>query len=402
MGQRIESFQNKYENRSLKKVVIGGFLLRVFVLFFILVIGTSFTEPYFILDDIKYEDTAQMYMAFANSVIDADYLESIETQYIRAFWPWVVSISAYIFKWVYAGRVINIILSSMCIVVIYKLALELSENKKTALLSAKLFAFLPLTVFVCCFPIKDIFITLAVMYAFYIFVCLQKGVKIKALSLVLCLVGLVCTYFTRGAVIELLAIYFFVFFIQKYVKKKKYFKVLLIVLVTVMMVYLFKDFIIQSFEEKIFYYYDYSGESGNMSAIEIKEISDFYKLPITYFFATLQPINVNLFSNTYSNLWYRVLTYLNITIYPVAIGNFLYIFQKKHNWVFWLSSLIMYVAVIILSLGVFRHYLFLLPLQLINYSLYMDKGQKTYKKFLVSIASLGLLGVVIVYSLLGA
>lgn len=34
----------------------------------------------------------------------------------------------------------------------------------------------------------------------------------------------------------------------------------------------------------------------------------------------------------------------------------------------------MYCAVTTLSLGIFRHYLFLLPLEMINYSLYMENA----------------------------
>ena len=77
--------------------------------------------------------------------------------------------------------------------------------------------------------------------------------------------------------------------------------------------------------------------------------------------------------------WRTVMGYANITMYPVAMGAWLYMFTKKHNLFFWLSSFVMLSAVIMLSLGVFRHYLFLLPVHMVNYSLYTEKTNERYK-----------------------
>ena len=72
----------------------------------------------------------------------------------------------------------------------------------------------------------------------------------------------------------------------------------------------------------------------------------------------------------------------------------MYIFDRKKNIMFWILSFAMYSAVISLSLGVFRHYLFLIPLQMINCALFFDtedKENRVNKKKLVAICSFLLL-----------
>ena len=61
----------------------------------------------------------------------------------------------------------------------------------------------------------------------------------------------------------------------------------------------------------------------------------------------------------------------------------------------------MFTAVIMLSLGVSRHYLFLLPIHMINYSLYMEDTHENFKnrKTLVILGTFALFVLVFCYSL---
>ena len=139
--------------------------------------------------------------------------------------------------------------------------------------------------------------------------------------------------------------------------------------------YFMKDSVLQAFERKIDDYGEYSliGDSASFSAANV--LKQFVKLPFTYFFATLQPIKLSFSQFDDTSWWLNIISYLNISIYPVAIGNFLYIFSKKKNLFFWLSTLIMYCAIIFMVIGVFRHYLFLIPIEMINYSLYKEQQE---------------------------
>jgi len=373
---------------TVKKIMWGGFFLRLLLLVFMLTFATDWTEPYFISDDINYERIAKIYMNNAGRIIDVTAFDRVASGFLQPFWPWVMCISAYIFKNIYAGRLINIILSALCIGKAYDLTYNISDNEKTAKSAAKLFAFLPVTVLTCCFPIKDIFLTYAVLYAFNIFVEFQNGKKIKSSHIIICTLLLMGIYFARGAVTELMLLFFAIFFIKRFIKKQNYFAFFLGSIVCLAVILVFKNNIIEAFNTKIDDYSEYSLLEGGTSVIRMSSITQLYKMPFAYFFATLQPMKLNLHFDKSSSWWLNIISYLNISIYPVAIGNFLYIFCKKKNLFFWLSSLIMYCAIIYLVLGIFRHYLFLIPVEMINYALYREQHEEC--RFTIATATGGL------------
>ena len=175
---------------------------------------------------------------------------------------------------------------------------------------------------------------------------------------------------------------------------------LLLALVTVLLAYIMSEPIISAFQIKIDNYSSYGlDNAGGISMIRITSFRDLYKLPLTYFFAMLQPIKMDLFSSgTGDSFWLSLMSTLNVSIYPVAIGSFISIFRKKYNFLFWLSTIVIYSAVIILSVGVFRHYMFLLPLEIINYSLVRQHRDKRTTLVLL-VGSMILFILILLYSL---
>ena len=372
-------FMNNYESSSERKdirtLMKRALIIRAFVCLLVLLLGTwVFNEIYFIEDDMKYEQLAEMYMQLANHPIDMQALKSIgASNYLQVFWPYAICIAAYISRTVYAGRILNVLLSAYAVKLIYVLVKQISGNHHTAMRAAKLYAYLPYPVLVCSFPIKDIFLTTAVLYSFVILVKYQNGDSIKAyqwMTLILMLIGV---YFTRGGVVELLLAIAFVYVIKRFADKKNFWGLGFSFVVACICVFLWGGRVVNAFSTKVDQYGSYALMDTTISAIQMSSPSQFYKLPFTYFFASLQPIALSWFSSSSMKTWSRLMYYLNLTIIPVACGNFMYIFSKKKNFIFWITSTAMYCGVATLSLGIFRHYLFLLPLQLINYSLYMEK-----------------------------
>lgn len=372
MNSTSNSINNNFEFTPIKKIISAGFIIRLLVLLFILFVAVEWTEPYFITDDIMYERVSEKYLNYAGSLVDYSAFSSVASGFMQPFWPWVMCISSYLFRSIYVSRFINIFLSTFCIQLIYNLTFNISKNEKTALTAAKLFAFLPVTIFTCCFPIKDIFLTFAVLYCFNIFVELQSDEKITIRKIVFCAALMIGIYFTRGGVTELMLIFLTVYVIQRYVKAHNYTAVFLVLVLFLIAAYFMKDSILQAFQRKVDDYGDYALMDGG-SFLRMSSLKQLYKMPFAYFFGTLQPIKTDLLKFSDSSWWLNVISYLNISIYPIAIGNFLYIFSKKKNLFFWLSTLIMYCSVIFLVLGVFRHYLFLIPIEMINFSLYKEQ-----------------------------
>ena len=190
---------------------------------------------------------------------------------------------------------------------------------------------------------------------------------------------------------------------QKLYREKRYLPAVLLMMGALAVVVIFRSTIFASFEMKID---DYNAhgveEAAGLNAIRVTGITDIYKLPLAYAFAMLQPMKLELFSLGQDvRPWRLVMSYANITMFPVAVGAWLYMFVKKHNLFFWLSSFVMFSAVIILSLGVSRHYLFLLPIHMINFALYMEQTHENYKnrKTLVIVGTFALFVLVFCYSL---
>ena len=386
-----------------RATVLIGFVLRLVMLCIIIYALDGIWDIYYIEDDKKYEELAAVYRANAHGLFDMELFEDLTIGYAATFWPFVMCMTAKIFNTIYVGRFINVILSTICIAFTYSLCYEVSENKTTALTAARLFAFLPLPILVSCFPIKDNFIMMGTMYAFYIFVRVQSGRKVSVPQFALLTILLICIRLSRGAVTELLLVYFLVYYLQKLYKAKKYLAGVLLLMVAAAVLFVFRDSIFASFSTKVDTYGNYAAdEAVGLNAIRVTGISDIYKLPLAYAFAMLQPMKMELFVlGNDVRPWRTVMGYTNVAMYPIAIGSWLYMFVKKHNLFYWLSTFVMFSAVIMLSLGVSRHYLFLLPTHMINYSLYMDETNANFKnrRSLIILGTFALFVLVFCYSL---
>lgn len=244
---------------------------------------------------------------------------------------------------------------------------------------------------------------LSTMYAFYIFVRVQKNCRVSWGQYGLCGALMLCIYLNRGAVTELLLAFFVIYYLQKLFREQKYLAALFLLLGAVAVFVMFRSAILASFTTKLQVYGSHGvDEAVGLNAIRVTGMTDIYNLPLAYAFAMLQPVKLELFAIAADTRpWLTVMTYANMTMYPVAVGAWLYMFSKKHNLFFWLSTFVMYAAVIILSLGVFRHYLFMMPINLINCALYLEKTNENYKnrRGLVIIGTFALVVLVFCYSL---
>lgn len=386
-----------------RATVLIGFVLRLVMLFIIIYAMDGVWDLYYLEDDKAFEELAGKYLYNSHGILDFELMEELTRGWTSPFWAYVLCVSTGLTRTIYAARYFNVICSTLCIAVVYCLCYEVSQNKRTALTAARLFAYLPVPILISCFPFKDIFITLSVMYAFYTFVCVQRGKKVSTFQFILCALLLVCVYFARGAVTELLIMFFVIYYLQKLYRERRYLAAILLIVGALAVIVVFRSTIFASFETKIDDYNAHGvGEAAGLNAIRVTGITDIYKLPLAYAFAMLQPMKLELFSlGEDVRPWRLVMSYANITIFPVAVGAWLYMFVKKHNLFFWLSSFVMFSAVIILSLGVSRHYLFLLPIHMINFALYMEQTHENYKnrKTLVIVGTFALFVLVFCYSL---
>lgn len=375
----ISAIKNE-TNKDLRNTMALAMILRIAVLVFVLTIGRSFSEPFYISDDRTYELLAKRYMEVARTPYDLNAFKLIGAYgYLEVFWPWVMCISAKLFDFLYAGRIINCIISVVNIKVVYDLALQVCKNETIALRAARLMAFLPVTVFVCCFPIKDIFLMYAVLKTFLLLVRWQSRDRISPLSIAWEVLLLLAINHTRGAILEFFVLIFMFFAIAK-VKENGNGKLLFVSIIALLglMGYLWRP-IVEAFQVKVD---AYGGvvETGNLiKVIQMRNPWEIYKIPFSYFYATLQPFLLNLFEIGNLSVWAYIINLFNISIYPIAIGNYIYIIMKKHNNLLWLSSTILMAAVSGLSLGNSRHYFFMMPYTILNFCLATEEPNGIFK-----------------------
>ena len=148
------------DKSQLQKVIISGGLLRFFFLFLVVVVFKNNISPYIMADDIAYEELAREFMSSASSIFDIRQAAMIGVDgYLEVFWPYVMCFSAKLLSTEFAGRILNCLISTYCIYLVYELTLLVSERRRAALIAAKLFAFLPYPLIICCFPFKELAIS---------------------------------------------------------------------------------------------------------------------------------------------------------------------------------------------------------------------------------------------------
>lgn len=390
-------YRQKYRN-----TLFGGMCIRLVVLAIIYFLFSAYdVTPYYIADDEKYTVLAERYMSVADSAIDVGAYDFVgASRYLSPFWPYVACTVSYFFGSTWSLRFLNIALSCICIALIHSLVKVLSGNERTALLAAQLYAYMPYSVMVSCFPIKDLLLTLGVLVTFLLYVRLQKGLKVSLFHWISMALSFYVMSETRGAIVEFLLLVAGVFICVRFYRKKQYLWLMFALLLIVAFLLVFGKGILNSFSVKMdSYFYKDRGDS-TIALVRIDSIAQIYKLPVTYMFSQIMPLSTSWFSTIeIDNFWGPVISRLNATSYPIAIGNFLYLlFCKKKNPIFYFSSFAMYCAVIILSLGIYRHYYFLLPLAYINFAMYGEEKTPLTSN-LVTVGSFALAFMIMIYSI---
>lgn len=359
--------------KSLKKIAVWGFLLRVILL--IIVINSD--DPFIIIDDRKYEYIASTYLLYANSIWDSHAVNMTGgNSFLQVFWPYVVCVSAKILGTQYSGRILNVILSVLCIIWTYKITTLITDNEERGLLAAKLMAFLPYPLIFSAFNIKDFYIMFGVLYTFTLFVTWQKGFDVSKKNVIIATLLLIGVFFARGGVVEFVGLVFCFFILERFYKKKQYSRIFCAIVIAIVSAYLLKDYIYEAFDEKLEDYGDTALKANGLRLIQMHGISDIYKLPFQYVFGIIQPFTQNYLSILDKFTWSEFMSLMNVSLYPIAFGCLFYMFMDKHNFIFWASTTLLFIVITSMVLAIFRHYFFLFPIHAITFACFVDRQNK--------------------------
>lgn len=400
--------QTYFENKKMindtdKPFFIDKYFLRALIIRLIMIAIISYladsvgTTLY--VDDGKFEIFIKAYLSLANSPIDINAFNTAGMQIggiVSTYsWYWIIAVITYFTKSVWTIRFLNAGLSAYTTILIYKLAKN-TCSEKTAILARRIFVYLPYSIISSCFIIKDQLLMLCVAYIVLQVSLLRKKKKINLVNYLIIGLALVVIYYSRSGLAELMVMIIFGNLILQLYKDKKLVKFGLCMVMILIIAFILKDKVIATLGEKINVYINYNRIDSTISFIRVDSIMDIYKLPFAYLFALFQPFNVDM--PTIS--WQLILSYANITLIPMAIGNIIYlVFQKKGDRYVYYSMLAIYMGTIILSIGSARHYYFLLPFTIINFADFYNKRSKILSIFWLA-GSIMLLCALIFYYLL--
>ncbi|WP_133067082.1 hypothetical protein [Eubacterium maltosivorans] len=383
-----EACQNENKKSSkIKGIVMIAICIRVIVLLFIAFFANNMSEGFVgsstYYDDYRYEKGAEYYAQNATSLIDVSAFMSafasvgdwVGNKLSNPFestplWYWIVCILTYLTKTVWSIRILNILLASFTIVYVFRFT-DLIYGDRTATKASYLLALLPYPVIFSCFSYKDQLVMFITFYLLYIAEKYRMSNVIKKKDIFAVLIFSLMLMLTRsGFSILLFLVCFVIAFVKKLTDIKKYKKKLLAIgffgIITICILLIqYSDIIIYKFEYYIIRH-ENTLDKTTIAYLTINGIRDIYKLPFTYIFSMIMPIEM--FGEVTS--WYSIVANFNIIMCPISVGAALYVFKKKPDKLVYWCCLMLYIFSIITSINIFRHYYSLIPFSLIFFSDY--------------------------------
>lgn len=393
---------------NINKICFWGLILRLLTLIIVLNFSGHLSKGLlgsdkYNQDDLRYAEAAHIYAKTANNIVDYKALENaldtLETAGTHdhgiELWYWIVSVLVYLLKNEIFVRIINILFAIVSIKCIYDICRYI-YNDRIAKLAAILYAFLPYPIIFSCFLYKDQFYTMLTLLLFR--KAFQCAGHIKPWDIVVMLIGLYLSQLTRSGVSVILLATMMVV-IYKYggysISKTKLLVATSIFVAAVgLAVYLSLDTIAR----KVTYFFltEYETSNSTIGFVEIRTPFQIYRYPFAYLFAMLQPINIRLAFET----WFDLAGILNIVVIPVALGNILYLIniKIKKDYFFWTIQ-VLYLLVVLTSLGITRHQYFLQPFMMIFFACYYYKMKKKIFLKMISLAAIALVFSIWIYSI---
>lgn len=391
-----------------------AFAARVLALIIIINFSHLFTTGYlrstFQSDDLRYQEGAVIYSQTAKSIIDIQaYLNAFrqvgdDTGYsdVIELWYWMVCVLMYLFSHVAIVKLINILFAVACVSLIYKICrLVFPDTPQVAPMASMMYAVFPYPVIFSCFLYKDQFLTLillAIIYLAYKSDSLFSPFKFIQLLLLL----IVFNMLRSGLFPVIFVCAIWMNMTRQGRKLSLNYKTILLLLFTMIIsVILYKqnaDIIMHKLEAYVKNRAADTDLQGSMiQYFLINNPLDLWKLPFAYMFTLFSPLH----KGGKLTSWDSLTGLLNVINIVVVIGNFVYLFLKrKGNVQFWLAIMLLFTIMLIISMGVSRHFYFLVPFSFIFFADYCIR----YRSLSTAINKLSLLlvyfySVILVFSL---
>lgn len=395
----------KIQRSKINAVLFSAFIIRIIALICIVLLAEvlpayGLRGNFVDADDYRYEQGAVEYAHSADGIIDVETFTEIydsmgdwtghhlfslqEFLSWSPLWYWIVCILLYITKWRWSIRILNILLVTFSIKYVYKLT-QYVYGERTALLAARLMAYLPYLVIFSCFSYKDCLIMFCTFFLWYFFIKKKYAddpTRAEWFGCAFCILLLLLT--RSGLSIVLVCMLLGFFFFDEIVavvrsrrsSKKRITVILLAFVLAGVLAYLFWEPISRKISAYILNTSGYEDlQMGKL--VKIRNIREIWKLPFTLALAIMQPIG---FVENIGS-WADIAGFVNIVMCPIAVGFLLYLIQrdKPDQICFWFMTAY-YTVTAISSVLVFRHLFSVLPIPLIGFADFIARGSLEKKK----------------------
>lgn len=396
---------------SKRKIMTLAFCTRIIMLFVIILLAEKLPAYGFIknspdYDDFRYEEGAVIYAEYARSIIDIPTFTRIfdsmgdwtghhlSHPLTEGFlWYWIVCILTYFTKWRWWIRILNIVLSVFVTKYIYELSTTLFSEKvgKTASL---FYAVFPYTVIFSCFSYKDTLVSFCTFYIVNFFSQLRNGGKNNLKKIIKLIIVCLIFIFVRSGISEILigfSLLYYYFKPGERLSVKKLIGIFVLIIVGFVMMFLTIDLVIYKFNA----YIGNSSTAGLSGAawVKITGLCDIWKLPMTFVFSILQPIELT----GEIESWLSIVSNFNILMCPIAISAFLCVlFRKSQDKYLSLLLIVFYFICCVSSVTVFRQLYSIWPIPVI-YGINYLIISKLDRKIMVYAGSIILAAMIIVF-----
>ena len=362
---------------SLRTVII----ISAFIKITILVVYNFITvDPSFLYfqndgvlhDDEKYFSTILNYINNASGIWDWEQLKrsSLMNGHSLAgrdgLWFIIISVLGKLTSSTFSVQLLNILISTISLVYIYKLT-EILFNLEVASLAIVFVGFNPFISIFSIFPFKDNFVQFLFLMIFYELVKGLKNNKFKVSSITLIAIAIATISELRSGLDYISLIMFLAFYLKTI--KNTLLKIFVYISIAA-----FTAFILQNFIDKIDLaprileiirvYILKDRMEGLGSLLRIDSLGKLFLLPLTMIFTFSSPFMTSLVKNISS--WYDIAVLLNTLYFPLYVLGFFNLFEGmicRNNSNRIIDFIIFSIAALvsIISYGIFRHAYFFLP-----------------------------------------
>ena len=380
-------------------IILTSLLLKFIILYLVNLFSDQFSL-YFMNDGVFHDDNkyylvGEYYLENSKILFDENFFSRAtfnvghntqnSSENLRF---WIVSLFSYTFR---SAKILNylvIFISSLNIYLIYIFGKKFF-SLKTGLITASLYAFMPYSLIFSVFIFKDHLIITIVILILNLIASIFYNEKIRIVDIILGVLSIIFLNSLRAGLVNIIILFIiFSLFFRIFKKRNRMNLISLIIgsLAIFMFFFALSDLILENYDTAIYKLNSYVNanrfDNTSLSLIGMNSVLEIYKFPFAFSFSLIMPLNLNFNISS----WLDIVSFINFISIPISAGTLIYLlFHKKRKPLIVLTILVLNIGSLFVSLAIFRHYYYLLPLNYLLFSEYIIEKKNNIVWILLTI-----------------